>query len=71
VLEHQQPGTLEAEFHPQSCLSASNGSIGELLEHLLVHAAQSPTVRNAVLKYGSWAGFFQEHGVDIVCLQAS
>lgn len=29
----------------------------------------APTVRNAVLKHGSWLGFFQEHGLDIACLQ--
>jgi len=22
-----------------------------------------------VLKYGSWLGFFQEHGIDLLCLQ--
>ncbi|EFN58215.1 hypothetical protein CHLNCDRAFT_142087 [Chlorella variabilis] len=31
----------------------------------------APTVRNAVLKHGSWLGFFQEHGLDIACLQES
>lgn len=31
---------------------------------------QVPTVRNAVLKYGSWAGFFSEHDLDLACLQA-
>ncbi|KAL4447344.1 hypothetical protein ABPG77_007377 [Micractinium sp. CCAP 211/92] len=30
-----------------------------------------PTVRNAVLKYGSWRGFFDDHGIDIACLQES
>ena len=30
---------------------------------------QLPTVRNAVLKYGSWLGFFQHHSLDILCLQ--
>lgn len=29
-----------------------------------------PTVRNAVLKYGSWEGFFREHDLDLACLQA-
>ncbi|KAL4443537.1 hypothetical protein ABPG75_011274 [Micractinium tetrahymenae] len=30
-----------------------------------------PTVRNAVLKYGSWRGFFDEHRIDVACLQES
>lgn len=30
---------------------------------------QAPTARNAVLKYGSWAGFFQHHGLDLLALQ--
>lgn len=30
---------------------------------------QAPTARNAVLKYGSWAGFFQQHGLDLLALQ--
>jgi hypothetical protein len=30
---------------------------------------QLPTVRNAVLKYGSWLGFFEQHSLDILCLQ--
>lgn len=30
-----------------------------------------PTVRNAVLKYGSWRGFFDEHRIDIACFQES
>ncbi|PSC72426.1 exodeoxyribonuclease iii [Micractinium conductrix] len=33
--------------------------------------ALAPTVRNAVLKYGCWKGFFEEHQLDIVCLQES
>lgn len=28
-----------------------------------------PTVANAELKYGSWKGFFEEHALDILCLQ--
>ncbi len=32
---------------------------------------QAPTARNAVLKHGSWAGFFQHHGLDLLALQAS
>eukprot|EP00887_Chlorella_sp_A99_P002530 scaffold6.g2530.t1 len=32
--------------------------------------ALAPTARNAVLKYGSWLGFFQHHGLDIAALQA-
>ncbi|KAG7672891.1 hypothetical protein Ndes2526B_g08581 [Nannochloris sp. 'desiccata'] len=28
-----------------------------------------PTVSNAQLKYGSWKGFFDEHALDILCLQ--
>lgn len=31
---------------------------------------QLPTLRNAVLKHGSWAAFFAEHGLDVACLQA-
>jgi len=30
-----------------------------------------PTVSNAQLKYGSWKGFFDEHALDILCLQVS
>ncbi|PRW56659.1 Exodeoxyribonuclease III [Chlorella sorokiniana] len=33
--------------------------------------ALAPTARNAVLKYGSWAGFFQHHGLDLLALQES
>ena len=30
---------------------------------------QAPTARNAVHKYGSWAGFFQHHSLDLLALQ--
>lgn len=32
-------------------------------------ASWQPTVRNAVLKHGSLAGFFDAHALDVLCLQ--
>lgn len=46
----------------QEAASPSSAATGALL--------QAPTVRNSVLKYGSFKGLFEDYGADIVCLQA-
>lgn len=49
--------------------AAATARPNRLLPRLL-DPRQVPTVRNAVLKYGSWEGFFREHDLDLACLQA-